>query len=88
MLVLYDLRDCREILTGLLKGEEQPHVETKRFVIPHGVHSIGPAFNDRRASSGERVHSIRQLCEDLAGDGGVFVIEHYADTKILQPGVA
>jgi hypothetical protein len=88
MLMLYDLRDCREVLTGLLKGEEQPHMETKRFVVSHGVHSIGPAFNDRRAGSGERVHSIRQLCEDLAGDGGVFVIEHYADTKILEPGVA
>src|SRR5829696_6217560 len=38
-----DLRECREVLIGLLKYEEQPHVEPERFVVPHGVHSIGPA---------------------------------------------
>src|ERR671921_483963 len=88
VLLVDDLRERREVLTRLLKGEEQAHMETERFVVPHRVHSIGPAFYNRRAGSGEFVHSIGQRCGDLAGDGHVFMVEHDADTKILQPGMA
>src|SRR5215207_3102800 len=86
--VVDELRECREVLIGLPKGEEQPHVKTERFVVPHWVHSIGPAFDDRRTRLGECVHSIRQRFCDLVGDRALFVVEHYADTKILQPCVA
>src|SRR5215207_11063423 len=39
--VVDDFRECREVLIGLLKGEEQAHLETERFVVVQGVHSIG-----------------------------------------------
>ena len=64
------------------------NVESERFVVSHRVHAIGPPFDDRRTGSGECVHSVGQQCGDLAGDGGLFVVESDADTKILQPGVA
>src|SRR5215217_2371570 len=88
VLVVDDFRERREVFTGLLKGEEQPHVHPERFVVALGVHSIGPAFDDRGTGSGECVHSIRSRRGDLTGDGHVFVVEHYADTKILQQRVA
>src|SRR5215211_9434966 len=71
--VVDDLPERREVLTRLLKGKEQPHVEPERFVIPHGVHAGGAAFGDRRTGLGERVHGVGQQRGDLAGDGGVFV---------------
>src|SRR5215207_3610598 len=86
--VVDDLRECREDLIGLLNGEEQPPVETERCVVPHGVYPIGPAFDDRRTRLGECVHSIRQRSCDLIRDRALFVVEYYADTKILQPRVA
>src|SRR5215216_479619 len=88
VLLVDDFRERREVLTRLLKGEEQPHVKTERFVVPLGVHSIGPAFDYRRTRLGECVHSIGYRSCDLVGDRALFVVEHYADTKILQPCVA
>ena len=71
-----------------LEGEERPHVEPERFVVPHGVYAIGPAFDDRRTGPGERVHGVGEQRGNLAGDGGLFVVEHDADAEILQPGMA
>src|SRR5215208_5145934 len=88
VLLVDDFRERREVHIGLLKGEEQAHVETERFVIPHGVHSIGPAFYDRHTRLGACVYSIRYRSCDLVGDRALFVVEHDADTKILQPCVA
>src|SRR5215216_4269987 len=88
VLLVDDLRERREVLTRLLKGEEQPHVETERFVVPHRVHYIGPAFDDRRTRLGQCIHSIGQRSCDLVGDRALFVVEHDADTKILQPCMA
>src|SRR5215203_5168674 len=85
--VVDDLRERREILTGLLASEEQPNVESERFVVPHGVQATRPAFDNCRAGSSECVHSVRQQCGDLVGDRGLIVVEHGADTKILKPGV-
>src|SRR5215216_5816233 len=36
VLLVDDFRERREVLTRLLKGEEQPHVKTERFVVPLG----------------------------------------------------
>src|ERR687898_648822 len=43
MLVLDELRGIREVLAGLLEGEERLHMESKRFVVPHWVYALGPA---------------------------------------------
>jgi hypothetical protein len=64
--VVDEFREFRQVLAGLLEGEEQPHVESERFVVLHGVHAIGPAFNNRRTCLGERVHSVGQQYGDLA----------------------
>src|SRR5687767_9075636 len=42
VLVVDELRELREVLAGLLEGEERPHVESERFVVPHWVYALGP----------------------------------------------
>src|SRR5215213_8465229 len=88
VLVVDELRELREVLAGLLEGEERLHVQPEGFVVLHGVHAVGPAFDDRRAGPDECVHGIGQWCSDLAGDGGILVVEHDADAEVIQPGVA
>src|ERR671911_1331269 len=88
VLVVDEIRDPRKVFAGLLEGEERLHVESERFVVLHGVYAVGPAFDYRRTSSGERVHGVGQQCGDLAGYGDTFVVQYDTDTKILQPGMA
>src|ERR671932_2712934 len=58
VLMMDELRQRREVVTGLLKGEKQPHVEPERFVFLDGVHALWPAFSNRRTGSCESVRGV------------------------------
>ena len=83
VLVGDDLRERRQVVAGLLVGEEQPQVEPERLGLAHRVDALGPALDHGRAGPGERVHRVRQDGADLAGDGGVVVVEHHPDPEVL-----